>query len=92
MVVKAPGAWKVVSNAPEIPPDLESKDSETLDFTSLNLIPTAIEHIFEKTPPISTYLFSLVAGNYVEVEPANKDTPVPMKLYACAKNMSHLYK
>lgn len=41
---------------------------------------TLKKHKFEQTPPISTYLFSIVAGNYAVIEPP-ETTEIPMKIY-----------
>jgi len=76
--VQAPKQWIVVSNAPTTENSKKISTNEAHKWW-----------FFNKTPKISTYLFSIAAGNFLEIKP-KKSTQVPMKLYCSDYKYSFL--
>ena len=79
--VLAPREWVVISNTPV----LETKSETFLKFFQGN------QRLwqFKTTPKLSTYLFSIAAGNFKEIAP-KKTTQIPMKLYCAGYKYSFL--
>lgn len=75
--VRAPQEWIVISNSPSIENKEQALDEGYKWW------------FFNKTPRISTYLFSVAAGNFMEIKP-KKTTQVPMRLYCSDYKYSFL--
>ena len=80
--VKAPAQWTVISNSPVS----EVKN----DGFNLTAAGTLKWWTFHKTPKISTYLFSIAAGNFMEIKP-KRETEIPMRLYCGEHRHQYLY-
>jgi aminopeptidase N len=89
LLVLAPEAWVVVSNAPgELLDTLTAKKAEdsfsvTGDMVSQYKDQSHKVFRFDRTVPISTYLYAVIAGSYAVFTPSpkNADPQIPMKLY-----------
>lgn len=84
LTVKAPASWKIISNenATEISsshtrpmPQIEGYSSDEAEQV----------HVFPGKFRMSTYLYALCAGNYVEHRNDNNEVNIPMGLY-CRKS------
>jgi len=92
--------WTVIStckNLPIVTPESEGY-GKTIDYFGLNKDSAMFQtfgaskfHVFqfEKSPPISTYIYSVVAGPFVEFhpEPESVDPKVPMRVF-CRKSLA----
>ena len=79
LTVTAPAEWKVVSNSP-------AEIGTEVDGTK--------RHVFDTTPPMSTYLVALVAGPYAEwrdtFHGVDGQDDIPLGLYCRASLAEHL--
>lgn len=96
LLVLAPSDWVVVSTCPDAEAPFTDKSAIEAALTSFNA-PTDLTSVFgdqsyscsrfEKSQPISTYLYSLVAGPYTVMHPpADVDYRLSMRLL-CRKSL-----
>ena len=67
LTVSAPAAWKLIANGV---PEVESSESRSEANGGQRL------WRFTRTPPISTYLFALIAGPYYSIESEHEGLPL----------------
>lgn len=86
LVVKAPKSWKVISNenASTITENYEREMPVVEDYVDEE--PTQV-HAFPGKYRLSSYLYVLCAGGYVEHRNDNNEVNIPMGLY-CRKSMN----
>ena len=76
--------WTVISNEPEIENDQTMTLYEELYNIFKNnklVIENPRYHFFQQSAPISTYLYAIIAGNFVFEERLSTGMP-PMRIYA----------
>lgn len=88
LLVLAPESWMAVSNAPgELLDPMSAVKAQTSFMVTESMTAQYKSghkvYRFDKSVPISTYLYCVIAGNYAEFTPSAKvaDPQIPMKLY-----------
>lgn len=89
LLVLAPVSWVVVSTANGVKLDVGSSEMAFQNFNVTKQMKSSFGatpyHVFEfdKSAPISTYLYCVCAGPYHQFDPSakNTDKKVPMKIY-----------
>jgi aminopeptidase N len=85
LVVKAPKSWKIISN--EYPTKITAEyEGETPSVDGYQTDEEEIVHVFPGKYRLSTYLYVLCAGGYVEHRHDENELGLPLGLY-CRKSM-----
>ncbi len=85
-----PTEWKVISNS-VIDHTEEPTEKYFQDHGFSSFGPNLVLTKFRRTPPISTYLYAILAGAYVEIPNASSYKNLKMSLY-CRQSVQNYAK